>query len=118
MEIRLKGLDSIPITTIDFSTADWHEYTVSCDSMLIGAYDIYFVFKGVDGNMAFDTWQFTTKAEGTGIRQTDATDRIPMRYEYYTIDGIRLKKKPDSGIVICRTYYSDGSIKTKTEIAK
>lgn len=118
MEIRLKDLDSIPITTIDFSTADWHEYTVSCDSTLIGAYDIYFVFKGVDGNMAFDTWQFTTKAEGTGIRQTDAADRTPMRYEYYTIDGIRLKKKPDSGIVICRTYYSDGSIKTKTEIAK
>lgn len=113
LEVRLDDLEAEPIATIDFATGDWEECSAACDSMLIGAHDVYLVFTGTDGNAKLDTWQFTTQ-NGTGIQQTDAAGKMPVRNEYYTVSGIRLKEKPASGIVICRTYYSDGSMKAST----
>ena len=113
LEVRLDDLEAEPIATIDFAAGDWEESTVACDSMLIGAHDVYLVFTGTEGNAKLDTWQFTTQ-NGTGIQQTDAAEKTPVRNEYYTVSGIRLKEKPASGIVICRTYYSDGSMKAST----
>ena len=114
LEVRMGQLEADPLVTLDFSSADWADFSVECDSQLVGTYDVYFVFTQAGDGTKFDSWQFESMA-GSSIASAGSAAKTPVREEYYTVSGMRLAEKPASGIVIRRTVYSDGSVDTNKE---
>ena len=118
LELHLDSIGSHPVTAVDFASADWKEFTIPCDSLVIGTHDVYFVFRTTGQDAKFDAWAFTAQ-DGSGVAQTvSEANKTVLRHEYYTVSGMRLREKPESGVVIRRTVYSDGSVESEKEIIR
>lgn len=113
LRASLKGTD---LATIEFSASLFKEYTVDLNSIIPANKNynyLYFVFDEITStaaNTQFDRYQFHTLSaeEYTPVENIEA-DKEEVSTRFYSLNGVQLKSRPQRGVFIKKTQYSDGT---------
>ncbi len=94
-----------------------HTNSFAISSLTLADAGFYsFVFTDQFNRSSTLNFRLTMRASSTGIKKPDTSESEVYRKEYFTLSGTRISSPTQTGLYIVKTYFSDGSSTTSTEM--